>query len=82
MTEKHEPTKEASSTGLYIVRLYDGFDHVWMDVSNALPWEEALAAWKEKTEDGTKNIKYSEIDYYNIFPSGTKMLYSSENSDR
>jgi len=77
-----EPTKRASATGLYVVRLYDGFDYCWMDVSKALSWDEAEAVWKEKTESGSKNTCYGDIDYYDIFPSDTRMLHSSETSER
>lgn len=72
------PVKRTSGTGLYIVRHYDGFDHEWIDVSKGLPWEEALTLWRSKTEEGTKNTCYGDIDYYNIFPSDTKMLHSTQ----
>lgn len=68
-----EPAKRASSTGLYVVRLYDGFDHVWMDISDAVPWEEALVLWNARTQNGTQNTCYGDIDYYDIFPSDTRM---------
>jgi hypothetical protein len=61
---------------LFIVRLYDGMDNQWMDVSKPLPREQAQAIWLEKTEGGTKKIAFEEIDYYRIFPADTKMLYS------
>lgn len=32
-----------------------------------------------KACDGTKHTQYSHIDYYEIFPADTRMLYSSEN---
>lgn len=77
-----EPRKIPSDTGLYIVRLYDGFDYCWMDVSKAVPWEEAVALWNEKTEGGMKNTRYGDIDYYAIYPSDTRMVHNSENSER
>ena len=77
MTTKMEPAKKSSETGLYVVRLYDGFDYEWRDVSDAISWDEALAAWKEKTKDGTQNTRYGDIDYYTIYPSDTRMLHSS-----
>ena len=62
----------------YIVRLYDGFDNEWMDISKAVSGKEAKSIWLERTNDGTKNTEYSDIDYYSIFPSHTKMLYSPD----
>lgn len=73
-----EPARRPSSTGLYVVRLYDGFDYVWMDVSKAVPWEEALVLWNQRTQNGTKNTCYGDIDYYDIFPSDTRMIYSGD----
>lgn len=60
----------------FIVRLYDGFDNQWIDVSDILSWEDAKAFWDEKTENGTKKTKYSDIDYYDIFSANTTMLYA------
>lgn len=65
-------------TELFVVRLYDGFDNEWMDVSKPLPREEAQKVWEEKTNGGTKNASYNDIDYYRVFPAHTKMLYSAE----
>jgi hypothetical protein len=64
---------------LWVVRLYDGFDNIWMDVSKPLPHNEANKIWMERTKDGTKNTKFSDIDYYRLFPADSKMLYSAEN---
>ena len=64
---------------LYVVRLYDGFDNIWMDVSKPLPYDKAKEIWMEKTKDGTKNTKFSDIDYYKLFPADTKMLFTAEN---
>ena len=63
---------------LYVVRLYDGFDNLWMDVSKPLPKDEAHKILMEKTKDGTKNTKFDDIDYYAIFPADTTMMFSSE----
>ena len=73
-----EPDRIPSDTGLYVVRLYDGFDNEWMDVSKALPWEGALAIWNEHTKDGTRKTSYNDIDYYKIFPSNTRMRLSGD----
>ncbi len=64
--------------GLFVVRLCDGFDGIWMDVSNPVSKEEADRIWNEKTNNGTKRICYSDIDYYEIFPADTKMRFSWE----
>ena len=40
---------------LYIVRLYDGFDNIWIDVSEELSYEKAKKVWDEKTKN-VKNI--------------------------
>ena len=61
----------------FVVRLYDGFDNEWMDVSGKLSKEEADKIWNEHTENGAKNTKFDDIDYYAIFPAFTKMLFSS-----
>lgn len=71
-----KPTRQK----LFIVRLYDGFDNEWMDVSSPLTKEEADKVWADKTCNGTKNTRYEHIDYYRVFPADTKMLYSTENS--
>ena len=62
---------------LFIVRIYDGFDYEWYDVSDAVSKEEADRIWNEKTNNGTQKTQYNDIDYYKIFPADTKMLFSS-----
>jgi len=64
--------------GLYIVRLYDGFDGLWMDVSDAVNIKEAERIWNEKTDNCKKMTTYGDIDYYRIFPADTKMMFSYE----
>jgi hypothetical protein len=61
---------------LFIVRLYDGFDNQWMDVTGAVSRAEADRIWSEKTENGTKNKSFDDIDYYRIFPADTKMVFA------
>lgn len=58
---------------LYIVRLYDGFDDEWMDVSVPLPYDEAVELCKTKNRNrrgsaGKETGSYSDIDYYKVFP--------------
>lgn len=71
---------------LYIVRLYDGFDGEWMDVSGPLPKEEALELAGDKNEKrmgsaaGKREGSYDDIDYYRAFPADTTMRFSGGNS--
>lgn len=73
-----------SNPDLYIVRLWDGFDGEWMDVSEPLPKEEAekLAGDKNEARSGSATGKrdgsYSDVDYYRAFPADTKMIFSEE----
>jgi len=60
--------------GLYVVRLYDGFDNIWIDVSDEVSYEEAEEIWNEKTNDGTEKTSFDDIDYYDIFEADTTML--------
>lgn len=62
----------------YVVRLYDGFDREWMDVTGPLAHAEAQQEWLRRTENGTKNTSYNDIDYYRIFHADTVMLHSEE----
>lgn len=61
---------------LFIVRLYDGFDNQWMDICDPVCKEEAERIWNEKTKNGTEKTKYADIDYYNICPADTHMVFS------
>lgn len=65
-------------SSLYIVRQYDYFDNIWVDVSSPLSQEDAQVLWNQKTANGTKNCKFEHRDYYAIFPSNTVMVFSSE----
>lgn len=62
---------------LFIVRLYDMFDG-WIDISKPVPQIEAQAIWDEKTGNGTHHTKYADGDYYKVFPSDTRMLFTPE----
>lgn len=72
----HAQTTSEPAPQLFIVRLYDGMDNQWIDVSAAVSQDEARKIWLEKTENGTKRISFDEIDYYKVFPADTTMLYS------
>lgn len=62
----------------FIVRLYDGFDNEWIDISKPISKEEATKILNERTKDGTQNTCFDDIDYYKIFPADTLMRYSSK----
>ena len=67
---------------LYVVRLYDGFDNEWIDVSKAVSRKEAEKILDEKTKGGTKKTCYDDIDYYAIFPVDTIMVFSEEGRNK
>ena len=62
---------------LFVVRLWDMFDG-WMDITGAVSKEEATRVWNERTNNGTQNTKYSDGDYYAIYPADTRMLFTPE----
>lgn len=70
------------SEQLYVVRLYDGFDMEWMDISGVVSKEDADRIWNEKTNNGTRNTTYDDIDYFKIFKADTIMLYSEEHKEQ
>lgn len=59
----------------FIVRIWDGMDGCWTDVTSDIPRDEALRVWADRTKSGTRNCNYADIDYYAIFPSGTHMVW-------
>lgn len=63
---------------LYVVRLWDGFDNEWMDVSEPVSREEADRIWNEKTDNGSKGVGYDDIDYYAVYPANTTMVFSEQ----
>lgn len=64
----------------FVVRLWDGFDGEWMDVTKPLSAEAAMADWMERTDNGERKTGYDDIDYYAIYPTTTKMRFSEGNS--
>lgn len=60
----------------YVVRVWDGMDGCWTDCTSEVGCDEALRYWAEKTNGGSHHVAYSEIDYYRIFPGGTRMLWN------
>jgi NDP-sugar pyrophosphorylase family protein len=69
------PRGPGKHQGLFVVRLYDGFDRYWIDIGSPCNYEEAFAIWNEKTKNGTERTTYQDIDYYDIFPANTRMLF-------
>lgn len=61
--------------GKFVVRLWDGMDGCWTDVSEPVSRAEALAVWWKHTHKGRKKIRFADIDYYRIFNEGTAMLW-------
>ncbi len=66
----------------YIVRHWDGMDGCWTDVTGDIAREEALRAWADRTDGGTHHVAYNEIDYYRIFPGGTRMHWDGSDEGR
>ncbi len=60
---------------LFVVRLWDGMDFEWMDVSKPVSHAEAERIWAKETGDGTRNTKFDDIDYYAIFPADSAMVF-------
>jgi hypothetical protein len=77
--EPQEPIICKGQDELYVVRLWDGMDGVWVDITDKpLSYVEARKIWNGKTENGTKQTCFEDIDYYEIFPSDTDMIYSGD----
>lgn len=53
-----------------------------MDISGAVSKEEAEEILAKKTKNGTQNTKFSDGDYYAIFPANTRMLFTPETLGR
>lgn len=66
----------------FIVRLYDGFDNQWVDVTGPLSEAEAHAVWLKETKNGTEKTSFDDIDYYKVFPADTKMYFSGGRGER
>ncbi len=70
----YEP--DLTGPGPFVVRLWDGMDGTWTDVTGPLSAEDALKVWNERTSNGTKKVSYDEIDYFRIFTAETRMKWS------
>ena len=63
---------------LYIVRLYDGFDREWIDVSDPVSKERAAIIWNKATNNGEEKTRFNHINYYKVFEADTKMLFGGD----
>jgi hypothetical protein len=79
--ERGPPPGRISDEDKYTVRQWDMFDG-WFDIKADLSWADAVALWLEQTKNGTRNTKYNDGDYYDIFPAGTRMIYTPETLGR
>jgi hypothetical protein len=61
---------------LFILRHYDGFDNIWIDVTSPASKKATQFEYNQHTDNGSKNTCYEDIDYYKIFPENTRMLRS------
>jgi hypothetical protein len=73
--DNHPYPIEESRDGTYVVRLYDGFDHGWCDITKSVSLDEALRVWRQETKNGTEYTRFEHIDYFRIFPADTRMLF-------
>jgi len=59
----------------FIVRQWDGMDGCWCDCTGAVDAKKALEEWIKYTRGGTEKKTFADIDYYRIFPAGTRMIW-------
>lgn len=65
--EPEEKSVAVKKEQMYVVRLFDGFDNEWMDITkNPVTKAEAERIWNDRTNNGTKLTCYNDIDYYKI----------------
>lgn len=69
----HEAKEHFLKHESYVVRVWDGMDGCWTNCTGDVDREAALRYWADKTDGGTHHVAYAEIDYYRIFPGGTRM---------
>ncbi len=62
-------------TQRFSVRHWDGMDGCWSDIATNVSGYEALTVWFERTDNGTRRLRFAEIDYVRLFPGGTKMIW-------
>jgi len=61
--------------GRFAVRHWDGMDGCWSDVATDLSGTDALRMWSERTQGGTRQTRFDQIDYVRLFPGDTKMMW-------
>jgi len=64
----------------YVVRHWDGMDGCWTDCTGEVGRDEALRYWANRTEGGTRQVDYAEIDYCRIFPGGARMHWDGSDN--
>jgi hypothetical protein len=62
----------------FVVWLWDGMDGEWMEVTGPLSEADAATEWLLRTDNGSRNIVYGEIDYYAIYPTTVKLVFSED----
>lgn len=56
-----------------VIRLYEGSEYAWTDVSARLTYEEAVKKWFAITKQGSEKTTFNDIDYYAIWESGARL---------
>lgn len=79
LKKRAEAPAEPNLADLFIVRIWDGMDGAWYDVTGPVSRDEAQAIWNERTNFGTEKISFDEIDYFKIFPADTHMFFNPQN---
>lgn len=69
---------EVSGEKLWQVRRYDRLCGYWVNITDAVSHKAALEVFNFQTDNGTKNAKYEDGQYYVVFPADTKMLHSHD----
>lgn len=62
----------------FVVRLWDGFDNCWIDITKPISLFEAREKWVENTRNGTRKANPTEKEYYDIFPVKTEDITHSK----
>ena len=62
--------------GTYAVRMYDKFDRQWFDVKTGLTLIAALTLWDKETYGGTRNTRYEDGQYFDIFPANKSIGFT------
>ena len=79
-SSKPRPEEIHSDCDLFTVRMYDQYDG-WFDVLKDVTASEARERWMKETANGTRNTLYAHVTYYEIFPAGTRMVFTPDVMD-